>query len=304
MNQTSIQIDPEFEQFIPPLLPEELKQLEENILKDGAILNPLILWNGILVDGHNRYRIAQKHPEISYTTIERKFPDRYAALAWICRNQLGRRNLNKNQRSYLIGRQYMAEHMGCGGLRNHNRSKSGKFTTEVQNEHVWSEQSTRDRIAKEHNVSPSTVYRAIDFAKAVDIGEEVSPGFREDVLSCTIKPTRRDMSAIVQAAPEEQLTMVEHAKAPRPKKLSPENALVRRIGEEMEYTRGDGGLEAMFCELKDAAESLKFRWEMCLETYAHYRKNPENLTQIDALLDDLLDFLNQVKEENQHLVAS
>ena len=38
MNQTTIQIDPEFEQYIPSLLPEELKQLEENILKDGAIL--------------------------------------------------------------------------------------------------------------------------------------------------------------------------------------------------------------------------------------------------------------------------
>ena len=31
MNQESIQIEPEFEQFIPPLLPEELKQLEENM---------------------------------------------------------------------------------------------------------------------------------------------------------------------------------------------------------------------------------------------------------------------------------
>ena len=35
MNQESIQIDPEFEQYIPPLLPEELKQLEENIMNRG-----------------------------------------------------------------------------------------------------------------------------------------------------------------------------------------------------------------------------------------------------------------------------
>ena len=76
-----IRIDPEFEKQIPPLLPAELKQLKENILEDGVILNPLILWNGILVDGHNRYRIAQEHPHIQYTTIEKEVPDRYSVIA-------------------------------------------------------------------------------------------------------------------------------------------------------------------------------------------------------------------------------
>lgn len=301
MNQTTIRIDPEFEQYIPSLLPEELKQLEQNILKDGAILSPLILWNGIIVDGHNRYRIAQKHPEISYTTVEREFPDRYAALAWICRNQLGRRNLNPNQRKYLIGRQYMAEHVGCGGLKNHNRSKSGKFTTEVQKEHLRSSESTRDRIAKEHNVSPSTVYRAIDFAKAVDIGEEVAPGFREEVLSCAIKPTNKDMTAIVQAAPEDRPAMVERIKQPKPqaKKFD----MVQKIGDDMLETHGEGTASDMIYELEDAVESLKFRWKFCLEQYDSHRKDPESIPKIDALLDELLDFLNQVKEENQKITA-
>ena len=48
-------IDPEFEGKIPPLREEELKQLEENILADGVVINPLIIWDGVLVDGHNRY---------------------------------------------------------------------------------------------------------------------------------------------------------------------------------------------------------------------------------------------------------
>ena len=61
-------IDPEFEGKIPPLREEELKQLEENILADGVVINPLIVWDGVIVDGHNRYRILQKHPEIQFTT--------------------------------------------------------------------------------------------------------------------------------------------------------------------------------------------------------------------------------------------
>lgn len=96
-------IDPEFASKIPPLREEELKQLEENILADGVVINPLIVWNGVIVDGHNRYHILQKHPEIQFTTYEKQFPDRYAAISWICKNQLGRRNLMPMQVKCRIG---------------------------------------------------------------------------------------------------------------------------------------------------------------------------------------------------------
>ena len=102
-------IDPEFASKIPPLREEEMKQLEENILADGVVINPLIVWNGVIVDGHNRYHILQQHPEIQFTTYEKQFPDRYAAISWICKNQLGRRNLTPQQFKYLIGQQYDAE---------------------------------------------------------------------------------------------------------------------------------------------------------------------------------------------------
>ena len=52
-------IDPEFEAKCPPLTDDELSQLEENILEEGLVLMPLIVWNDTIVDGHNRYRIAQ-----------------------------------------------------------------------------------------------------------------------------------------------------------------------------------------------------------------------------------------------------
>ena len=97
-----LRIDPEFESKIPPLTEEEYQLLEENILQDGVVLNPLIVWNGCIVDGHNRFRIIQAHPEIKYTVFEKEFPDRYAAIAWICCNQLGRRNLTPQQKKYLL----------------------------------------------------------------------------------------------------------------------------------------------------------------------------------------------------------
>ncbi|WP_087368203.1 hypothetical protein [Faecalibacterium sp. An192] len=58
-------IGPEFAGKISPLREEERKQLEENILADGVVINSLISWNGVLVDGHNRYHILQQYPEFS-----------------------------------------------------------------------------------------------------------------------------------------------------------------------------------------------------------------------------------------------
>ena len=69
----NLKIDPEFQSQIPPLTDDEFKQLEENILKEGKLLSPLIVWNNTLVDGHNRYEIVQEHPEISFSTMPLPF---------------------------------------------------------------------------------------------------------------------------------------------------------------------------------------------------------------------------------------
>ena len=93
MDLNDLKIDPEFEEKIPPLTEDEFLLLEQNIVADGEVLDPLIIWNNTILDGYNRYRILKKHPEIPFKTFPKEFPDKYAAIAWICRNQLGRRNL-------------------------------------------------------------------------------------------------------------------------------------------------------------------------------------------------------------------
>ena len=98
----NLKIDPEFQSQIPPLTDDEYKQLEENILKEGKLLSPLIVWNNILVDGHNRYAILQKHPEIYFSTMPLPFESREEVLACICKNQLGRRNLTPEQKKFLL----------------------------------------------------------------------------------------------------------------------------------------------------------------------------------------------------------
>jgi N6-adenosine-specific RNA methylase IME4 len=94
-----MQILQELESLIPPLSNEEFKQLERNILEEG-IREPLITWNGILIDGHNRYRIAQEH-DMNYETLEKEFENINRVKEWMIHNQFGRRNLSNYQRSVL-----------------------------------------------------------------------------------------------------------------------------------------------------------------------------------------------------------
>ena len=95
----SIQIDKEFESLIPRLTDEEFSQLEKNVIEDGC-RDALVLWEDILVDGHNRYRICQKHG-IPFNTVQREFANRDKAREWIILNQFGRRNLTAFQRAEL-----------------------------------------------------------------------------------------------------------------------------------------------------------------------------------------------------------
>ncbi len=73
----SIMIDAHFHKLISPLLPQEYGQLQENILRDGC-RDPLVTWQGILLDGHNRYRICREH-SLPCRTVGVDLPDREAA---------------------------------------------------------------------------------------------------------------------------------------------------------------------------------------------------------------------------------
>lgn len=175
----NIKIDEQFKTLIPPLTSDEFSRLEENILKEG-IRDKLVVWDGTLIDGHNRYRIATEHGLV-YETVQKDFESREHALNWIISNQLGRRNLNPNQIAYLRGKRYETEKKIWGGDRKSGDFESSRGQSEPLNK------KTYDVIAEEYSVSPSTIKRNANFAKVVDIlPEEV----KHDVLSGEEKISR------------------------------------------------------------------------------------------------------------------
>ena len=201
----NLKIDPEFQSQIPPLTDDEFKQLEENILKEGKLISPLIVWNNTLVDGHNRYAILQKHPEIYFSTMPLPFESREEVLAWICKNQLGRRNLTSEQKKFLIGKQYSVEHRKPGG--NGNNQYTVTVEEPVQEElcqidtipPTSAEASTRKQIAERNNVSESYVVRSEKFMRGVQIMDQMIPGMQEKILSGQFKVRDADMHRLARA---------------------------------------------------------------------------------------------------------
>ena len=118
---------------------------------------------------YKRYQVLQKYPFIPFEVIERKFSNRYEALAWICKNQLGRRNLTPEQKKFLIGKQAEAEKQikSFHGNQYTLTAESGL----VQNEPDRPKHGSRSKVAAENGTSESYVYRAEQFAKGVEAAD-------------------------------------------------------------------------------------------------------------------------------------
>ena len=214
IDKREIIIDRSLQSLIPALQKSEYFQLETNILQYG-ICEPIVVWAGrnILLDGHNRYEIAQKH-SLPFKVVEIELPDKEAAQAWLIDNQLGRRNLNPTSLSYLRGKRYhllKAKVTNPSGKNQYQNSTSPsrqlKSETEEevggQNDH---QAKTEERLSRKYKVGTRTIRRDGEFASAIDIiasvtGDESRSKLLNKEISLT-KQATQDLAEIALSHPE------------------------------------------------------------------------------------------------------
>jgi len=96
----TIKINEELRAYIDPLTEDEYAALERSLLAEGC-RDALVLWGDLLVDGHNRYGICQKHG-IPFNTIQNtSFKSMEDVHLWMIDNHLGRRSVSDFQRGVL-----------------------------------------------------------------------------------------------------------------------------------------------------------------------------------------------------------
>jgi len=150
----NVNIDPEFEALIPPLSPEEYAGLEAGILAQGCLM-PLVVWNGILVDGHNRFKICTQHG-VGFETRPIVAEDRRAVRIWIRNHQMHRRNIPEFVRVEM-GLENEAEYAAEAKERQKLSEGRGKKGKEILPDLIDQPMQTRDVIGKAAGVSGRTV---------------------------------------------------------------------------------------------------------------------------------------------------
>ncbi len=106
----NIVVNEELKAYIEPLTPDEHEALERSILAEGC-RDALVLWGDVLVDGHNRYGICQKHGLPFQTVQNPRFQSMEDVHLWMIDQHLGRRSVSDFQRGVLAlrKREIMAE---------------------------------------------------------------------------------------------------------------------------------------------------------------------------------------------------
>lgn len=94
-----LKIDEKFER-LTPVSNEEFKALENMIVDDGEMHTPIIVWQGqnIIVDGHSRLKILEKHPTLPFTIKEIPFQDWQEVIVWIVEHHIARKSFTLWQR--------------------------------------------------------------------------------------------------------------------------------------------------------------------------------------------------------------
>ncbi|MFY7912503.1 MAG: hypothetical protein ACOVO2_23245 [Emticicia sp.] len=190
----------ELRSLIPPLLDDEFKQLESNILEHGC-QSPLQLWQAnkkalnlpytnedelayILIDGHNRFKICSTH-NLPFEIYQLSFDSLKDAKDYMINLQLGRRNLSPMQIAYFRGLRYnnekadKTENLLKGQNVPSKENTQNSTDSSLKGQNVPSKISTAERLAEEYKVNAKTIKRDAEFAKGL---EKISSDLRNKIL--------------------------------------------------------------------------------------------------------------------------
>lgn len=201
----------ELKRFIPPLLDTEYEQLKLNLVTNGC-KDPLLLWETtlsdinqgitdeiayILIDGHNRFQICTELG-INFNIQLLAFDSIAKVKEHMIDLQLGRRNLNTQQASYLRGLRYNNEKANVlDNLVLKNETDQNAIFPNGQSDHLGNSNdlTTAQRLAEEYKVGEKTIRRDAAFAEGLD---KLNPILKNEILSGKTKVDRSKIQSLAK----------------------------------------------------------------------------------------------------------
>jgi DNA-binding XRE family transcriptional regulator len=248
-------IDDEFKSLIPALAPEEYAQLEANILAEGC-RDALVLWDDVLIDGHNRYGICQKHG-IPFATVQTTTIQSYDdAVLWIVQNQLGRRNITDFVRGELALRAKPI--IEARAKAKQATSTGGAIPQLMQKSAEAAPVTTRAELAKAAGVSHDTIRKVEKIRETAT--PEVLASVRSGEISINVAnkvaalPVERQ-AAIAAAGPVEMKKAVAQTRSEERPAKAPEPTEEEKLREALAEVREAASLLAEELEAYRAVEA-------------------------------------------------
>lgn len=189
-----LSVDDEFKRIAPPMSRSEYEELEKSIMAEGC-RDPIVVWNGTILDGHHRYVICRHH-DIRFNIKTMYMESREEAIAWICTNQLGRRNITEATRQYLIGRRFEAEkRLGARNPEGYNQYVQRELSPQNEGKPlvIVSKYGIATNLGVEYGVAHSTIERYGRFADAIDQIKTASSELASGILAGRIVVNQHDV---------------------------------------------------------------------------------------------------------------
>ncbi|MDE6455435.1 MAG: hypothetical protein K2L38_05945 [Dysosmobacter sp.] len=283
---------PEMAELLPPLTGEQLTALEADLLKNGCYAPIIVNEDMVIVDGHNRQSLCEKHG-IPYKMAVFSFEDLLEAKRWAIENQRGRRNLEK----WELGKIALKLKPDIEAKAKANMSAGGQsYRPSETSEEGLTTLSNLPSINTRKELADSVGIGEVTMGKVMQIDEHAPPAVKEALDSGELSVNQGyNITKQVQALPEEQ----REEAAAQAVELAKAKKEIQAIDAEADRR---GKIAALFCKAFERAvlltpteenvriwiENTRMRFDEIEDSVKEARELAETFSAIADILETLM----------------
>ena len=217
-----------FRELNIPLNAAQMRDLEKRI-KKGNSVEPIPVWNNQILDGYERFELCEKYHK-GYRVTDMYFIRMHEAVAWICRQQLNRKDLHRQAVCWLIYRLYKAllegERQKAARDQFQYRMLSPSLRSSQESAPETENTALLKAIGDEYGYHRSTIRSYVRYGRQLDRLEEMFPGVRLRILKGEIEAPIIYLDAVMQIPMDELGQMISN---PRCRELLPPEEIRKKI---------------------------------------------------------------------------
>lgn len=289
--EEKFRIDPELNDVLPELSEEDYTALEKSLLSDGYKGAPIMVWGDVIVDGHNRYEICNKH-HIPYEVKKIDFENKEEAIRWMVRQQLGRRNLSPIQR-ISISEKYRPFYEEKAKKNKSINGGNKKSDSQNSSTPVLEEQKidVRAKLAELAYVSTDTYSR----------GKKILDSGNKELIEQTLKGEKTINKAYNELKASQKKESDEKKVHDNKSELQDLKENKRKeVAKKVRDTREEYGFESP--EYNEAKEE-QLNVEIQINELENLSRNSESISKVELIQKRYSDYLNIFQEDIQWLLS-